>query len=281
MSTTKHPGNVDETVLKKQLAFLNKIRGMSGKELRILYRNIFIKTKYYVRATRDIPRDWIEQRLFYAYCLKNSCYPESSVERKAFEKVAKKVLLEPPPLDVPKDQLKREEIKRRVLFTKANIKKMDIADVDAYLALLGITITNQPPKVRRCVLWEFYNKKASDLVRLKSNKNSRKLARRPKSDVDNQFVLADVILHWPEMGWPEFQETFSELMPSVTRQSFYNSRSKLRQRYPHIIPQLLPGRRAPRVSPVTQSHKGRVPAKSVDMSVLDIETMEFDNGNSS
>lgn len=266
---------MNDDILKKQLSFLIKIRSMSNRDLRLFYRKSFVNSKYYVRPTLDIPRDWIEQRLFYAYCIKNSCYEENSEERKIFERVARQKLLEQPPIDVPKDQLKREEIKRRVLFTKQNIKTMDIKDVDAYLAVLGITITAQPPKVRRYVLWEFYNKRASDLIRLKSNKNSRKLARRPKSEIDNQFVLTDIILHWPQMGWPEFKETFSELMPSVSRASFYNTRSKLRKQFPNVIPELLPGRRAPVVSTITKSHNGRVQAKKVDMSVLDIETMEF------
>ncbi len=232
---------------------------------------MFQHSVYYVRPTKDIPRDWIEQRMFYAYCLKHSAYPEGSPERKLFERKAKEVLTAPPPTDIPADVIKKRELKKRVLFTKSNIRNMDIKEVDAYLAVLGITIIDQPPKVRRYVLWEFYNKRASELIHLRSNRNTRKIARRPKSEEDNHFVLVDLILRFPKMGWPEFQETFGEIMPSVSRQSFYNTRTHLRKKYGDILPKLMPGRRGPHLR---HSHKGRSPAEMPD--ILD-DTNEFRN----
>lgn len=223
---------MNEDILKQQLQYLATMRGLSDAKLRAAYRKVFEKTIWYVEVNMDTPRDWIEARMFYAYCLAKPCYPKGSHELLTFKKRAREVLLEPPPEKRPWHDRYKHDLKKRVLFTRHNIKRMPDNEVDAYLALIGITL-DATPKEKRRVLWEFYNLKAGELP--------VKIGARPKRI--NQLSLTDLIVRFPEMGWPEFQEAFKDVMPNTTKEQFYDARYRLKKRFGGVIPTLIPGRR--------------------------------------
>lgn len=252
---------MDEGKLKEQLAYLSEIRTWSDRKLRSEYIKVFEGTIYYVQPSMDIPRDWIERRMYYVYALRNSCYNDDPTAKLAFKRVAKSVLLEPPPnKDESLQRRLSRQLKKRAIFSKRNVKRLDEAEVDAYLALLGITLTDVSIGYKRKVLWEYYNAKATDLPMMVSNKRTPKLVTRPKRR--NQFDLSQLILAFPRMGWPEFLDAFGDVMPNVKRETFYNTRYKLKRRYGNVLPKLLPGRRAPKLLVKYDQHN-RVQARPV------------------
>ena len=254
------------------------MRQQPDAKLRQLYEKAFYESVYYIKWTPDIHRDYIEKRLFYAYALKHPCYPKGSDELRHFKKVAKSVFLEPPESAKKRQggrDLKRD-VKKRMLFTKRNIRKMSEKEVDAYLTMIGITLTDVGIAYKRKVLWEFFNLRTRDLPLLKSNAGKRKAAIRPKKK--NKFELTQLILAFPSMGWPEFQEAFGDVMPTVQRQTFYSCRYKIKKRYgPDALPKLLPGARKSQVRvrwDINNRIKGEAPDPETVQELKD-QVLEF------
>lgn len=251
-----------ENRLVDQLDFLHKLRGVGIQRLRDKYNRVFGKTRYYVTYTADIPREWIERRLFYAYCVKYPCYREGTKELIAFKRKAKQVFLEPPETQLTEAQQIREKSITRVLFTKRNVARMPEHEVDAYLHILGYDVEGTLPEKKQA-LWEAWNSKSADLPPVLNRWQKHKRIRRRGHNSDNAYCLVDVILKYPKMGWPEFQEVFGELMPSVTRGSFYITRTDIRKLYgPDVLPRLKAGGR--RSNMPLSSWEGRVRAEKPD-----------------
>lgn len=231
----------------EQLNYLHELRQLTPSLLRSRYIKMFEKSKYYVKYTPDIPRDWIEKRMFYAFCLKRPCYKPGSKLLIEFQRKAKQVLLELPEQKPQGAQL-RERANSRVLFTKRNIVRMPEHEVDGYLVLLGYNVEGTLPQKRQA-LWEAYNSVSGDLPPVFSKLGKAKYIRRKGVSQRNTYVLVDLILRYPKMGYIEFVEVFGELMPSVTSKSFHFMRNYCRKHYGEaLVPRLKTGPRKLNVS---------------------------------
>jgi hypothetical protein len=225
-----------------QLNYLHSLRQLTPSLLRMRYDKMFGKSKYYVKYTSDIPRDWIEQRMFYAFCMKRPCYKEGSRLLVEFRRKAREVLLQPP-TSKPQGELLRERANSRVLFTKRNVARMPEHEVDGYLVLLGYNVEGTLPQKKQA-LWEAYNAKSGDLPPVFTSLGKAKYIRRKGVSQRNTYVLVDLILRYPKMGYIEFVEVFGDLMPSVTAKSFYHMRNYCRKHYgEHLVPKLKTGPR--------------------------------------
>lgn len=236
-----------QSELVAQLNFLTELRRMYPSDLRRKYNSMFGKSKYFVPYTKDIPRDWIERRMFYAFCMKHPCYKKGSKSYIEFQREGKRVLLDPP-VPKPQEELLRERLGSRVVFNKHNIARMTEHEVDGYLALLGYDVEGTPAQKKQS-LWEAVNSRSGDLPPVLSKMGKEKRLVRKRSSADNKFVLVDLVLLYPKMGWPEFQEVFGEIMPNVTRGTFFWARWYVRKTYgTHTIPRLPKGRRRSQIA---------------------------------
>lgn len=247
-SRTAWDTNTNEEQLHKSFRYLAKIRGMAERKLRVHHEKCFRNPRWftYYIPTRNTPRDLLERRLYYRYILKYPFYKNGKAgpEYQALKKAARKVLFEAPPLQTTREERAKEELRYRVLFTRKRIWSYDERAIDGYLEVLGFSVEGDL-ETKRQALWSFYNSKDYDLPHSDELKKEKRQFRRRKRKnyEDNYYVLIDVILRFPTMGWPEFEEYFSDLMPSVTRNSFYVARCRLRREFGVPIPKLKPGRR--------------------------------------
>ena len=229
--------------LRKQFQYLAKIRGWSRGHLRQVHERIFIGTKYYVDAAR-CPRDYLEKRLLSRFQLKHPHFTDKHPKYREWRRATRNKLLEPPPAEVDEAMERKLEMRERVLFTRDRIASMDERLVDAYLQAIGLTV-DADATTKRKVLWEYYNTKSyetpvgNQLTRRKRGFRQKKI-RGPET---NEYVLQDVILRFPYMGWPEFREYLGDVMPTVTSNSFYVARCILRKRYGIELPRLNTGRK--------------------------------------
>jgi hypothetical protein len=241
--------NTDDEALRKSFLYLAKIRGLPERKLRLHHEKCFRAPKWYqyYLPTRNVPRDFLERRLYYRYIVKYPYFKQGKKgpEYKALKKAAREVLFkEPPHTKATREERAKEDMKYRVLFTRRRIWEYPERVVEGYLEVLGFHI-NGDLETKRQALWSFYNSSDPELPHSDAlRKEKRGFRKRKRANYeDNHYVLLDVILRFPEMGWPEFEEYFSDLMPSVTSNSFYCARNRLRREYGVPIPRLKPGRR--------------------------------------
>lgn len=211
---------------------------MHSRRLRIKHDVLFRGTKYFIPA-KQLDRSQIERRMFFYFAARYPCYKDPA-DTRIFRKKARDVLFEVSEVRT-KEEILAEDLKNRVLFTRKRIRQMSDKQVDAYLMVLGYNIQGSPA-MKRKALWEYYRAGNWDLPQ-NTKLTKRKIGRLRKlnSYEDNHYVLMDIILHFPTMGWREFEENFGELMPSVTQNSFYVTRHKLRKIYGFELPRLKPG----------------------------------------
>jgi len=220
---------VDLTVLKKQFAYLRKLRGMRSRTLARLHEKKFKGTKWYVEVPRWFHRSIMERRLFFYYCAKNYHYPDSHPITREFRRKAAHILSKQYIADIKPEEYSRKRLRELSLFTRANIDAMSINEVDRYLASLGLFI-HSDEEHRRKVLWEWFNEEPSKLgshLNLKGDKMVRPVRR---GSLNNQYVLKDLIVANPEMDYDAFMDTYGGKMPTVTRKSFNFSRCILRKK---------------------------------------------------
>jgi hypothetical protein len=228
--------NVDKHILLKQLRYIRKVKLMTRKDLVEQYAKLYRNSKYFVSINGRTDRGWIEDRVILMYCAKNNCFVKGSDEYIKFKKQIKETLAVP--IKVADKEFK-ERLSSRILFTRVNIAKMQEFEVEAYLSFFGYGIDGTLKEKRRA-LWEIYNKQSSDLPYVLSSRTQKEvLVRRHGKSSANVFVLSDILLRHRDMGWPEFKEAYGDLMPSVTRNSFYVARARMRKRFgEHIMPRL-------------------------------------------
>ena len=255
--------------LQKQFQFLGKLRKLSVPKLRAYHDKVFVDTPFYVILPSDIHKDVIIQRLFYYYSAKICpCYDRGTPELQKFRRIAAEKLSNN---FIQKNRdpalLNKRTVGLRAVFTRQHIARMNTEEVAGYLAAIGYHLDDSVtlPERRMC-LWEWANGRASNLPRIEG-KNVRR-GYKTGLAVNNKYILVDLIRMYPDMGWPEFEETFSDLMPHVTKSSFYNGRWRARQL--GGIPKLLSGRRKPRNNSKEFDDSEYVEAKSVKFSDLDV-----------
>lgn len=214
-------------LLAQQFRFLHKIKRMKESKLRKLHDSTFIGTKYSVKVPKWMHRVVVERRLFYYYCLRHYHYPQDHPIAVEFRKQARIVLS----LDYLQGVNNVEQAKQRVremdFFTTTNIRAMPIVDVDRHLAGLSLYVEG-PEKVRRKVLWEWFNVPATDLIR-HLDSQGKEVAPRRTGPLNNKYKLRDLILKNPRIGWRDFLDAFGKQMPTVTLKSFHNCRWLLRK----------------------------------------------------
>lgn len=218
--------------LNLQFAYLSKIRNISLAKLRKLHLEVFKVGTIYYTDPYKLDRDLIIKRLFYYFCLYNTHLNEKQFP--IFRKKAIQVLSAVPNTDVLKEQAKIEELKNTGYFTEEKIMNtIPINEIDGYLSILGLFI-DAKEGIRRKLFKDFiFDPNAVEIRNLGS-----------KSWIKNRFLLIDIIAANPTMTYGEFRKKYADNMPTVTRRSFNNTRSKLKKEG-IISTKLRPGRQSP------------------------------------
>jgi len=221
----KIPINPYEAAVEHQISYLRKLKSMKLSKLAKLHKETFENSKFKVDIPKWMHRSILEKRLFYYYCVEHYHYPWDSEPARAFRKQAKYFLSKEYVQDVDPQKIAKQRLKELRNFTVSNIKAMPIVEVDRHLAALALYI-EAPEKVRRKVLWEWFNQPASDLVQHFNDKGKMVSA---SGILNNKFVLRRLILENPSLNYADFVAVFGNDMPTVTRASYNNARCLLKR----------------------------------------------------
>ncbi len=201
--------------LRKQFRFLGYLQRLSHRRLVELHDKTFRGTKWFLQIPRMAHKEFVIKRLWIFYCVTHYHYPEGKT-REAFRKRARAVLSKSysPASDSIEEMAKTQAMDHRQ-FSQSNIKVMHINEVDRHLAIAGIYVEIEEWQRKR-LLWEYYNRPSKTM---RQHRHER---------VNNRYYLTDIVLAHPTMTYTQFLAEFGNRMPSVTRSSFNNARSKLR-----------------------------------------------------
>ena len=233
---------MDHDKLIAQFNYLSMLKGLREGKLRKMHREVFRYTKWWIKIPKWIHRSLFERRLFYWFCAKNYHYPKEHPFTREFRRKASHILSREYAKNTDPEEDARQRLRDLANFSKANIKALEIAEVDRYLASLGLFIEADEP-VRRKVLWEWFNRPASELVKHQNRKGKFVRAIR-RGTANNGFYLRDLILQHPTIDFEEFRDRFGDKMPTVTRNSYNVARCLLRKAG-YQIPKLHSGTRNP------------------------------------
>ena len=164
--------------------------------------------------------------------MKNYHYPVQSGPRIQFFAYARAILKKeyhPIPEKEVEERDRKEQYKQTELFTKDNINSMSHNQIDRYLNEFGWYI-DKPYRMKRKVLWELHRLPWQKLPKTLDSAgkviSSRELN---KVRMSNRYTLVDLILANPMMCYPEFCQTYGDLMPTVSRNSYKVARSNLKK----------------------------------------------------
>lgn len=217
---------MNKKVLEEQLLHYRKLKMMPPSRLKATYNREFKGTPFFITLTKDVDIRWVAKKLFFLYCYKRPHLTKGTKEYNAYIEHLEQKLAEPIKFDTRERKL-RIKAGHAVVFTKPNIMQMPELEIDGYLILMGLRVKGTLAQKRQ-VLWEAYQNPTTDLPKIVTDDGESKHIIR-KTKFANRFVLRDVILAHPDMGWPEFEKSrYRDLMPNVTRASFHNARSKIR-----------------------------------------------------
>lgn len=215
-----------EAAIEHQFSYLRMLKRLKEAKLRGLHDSTFRHSKRFnVVVPKWMHRSVLEKRLFYYYCVEHYHYPWESTPSKEFRKKASYYLSKEFVSTSDPQKIARQRLKEERNFTVTNIKAMPIVEVDRHLAALGLYIEG-PERTRRKVLWEWFNEPASDLIQHFNHKGKMVSA---SGILNNKFCLRKLILENPTLDWHSFLRIFGNDMPTVTRASFNNARSKLKK----------------------------------------------------
>lgn len=223
---TEHP-EMNVEAFHRQMDMLRKFKRMNIRKLRKLHQAKFEGTRWYVKPRGWMSRYVLARRLFYLFCLKNYHFPKDSEVYRFFKLKAEKYLDPNNLQERRQEETTRKNLKDHHRFSKPAIKAMNENEVDRYLVALNIHI-RAPLGQRKKALWEMFNAPQQDIIDTNSHSGIPKRRKR-KSRIQNQHVLADLIVNNPGMNFDAFRGTYGKIMPTVTRGSFNNARSRLRK----------------------------------------------------
>lgn len=229
---------MDNEKLTQSFNYLRQIKNLRIAKLRRMHREVFRYTKWWIKIPKWVHRSLLERRLFYYFCARNYHYPKEHPFTKEFQRKAAHILSKEYAKTTDAEEDAKQRIKDLTYFTEANISTLSIVEVDRYLASLGLFI-EADEEDRRKVLWEWFNKPSSELVKHQNKKGQFVRAVR-KGEKNNRFYLRDLILQHPTLDYQTFREQFGETMPTVTRTSYSVARCLLRKAG-YNIPKLRPG----------------------------------------
>ena len=211
---------MDSSRLTAQFNYLRKLKRLPVKKLRQLHQSKFKGTRYWVEIPRWVHRSVLENRLWYLYAIRNYHYPKGHALTTSFRKKAKAMLLVKVVPDM-KEDMTQAQLSNEMLFTEESIDSMSDEDVDRYLISIGLYIDAEALEKKQA-LYEWHKSEYADLP--DAAKKTTKRAR-----FNNQHVLRKLVVENPAMTWYEFKDKFGDSMPTVTKNSFLNTRSKLRK----------------------------------------------------
>ena len=218
---------MDIEQFKEQMRVLRRLKRRSLRDLRKMHDKRFSGTEWYIKLPGWASKDTLVRRLWYLYCYGHYHYPEGHEITAHFRKKAAK-FLDPANLA---EHHQEDETQRRLgeleRFSRRNILSMDVNTIDRFLAGLNMHL-EAPPAIRRKVLWEYFNLPQTRMIQT-NNAKGNKVRRYRRGRINNKYVMRDLILANPGMGYDAFAATYGEVMPTVTRASFNTARCLLRK----------------------------------------------------
>lgn len=223
---------MNQDKLNAQFEYLNKLRGLHVVKLRLLHDNTFTGTKWAVHIPKWMHRKAMEQRLWYFWSAQNYHLKKDDPRFLAFRTKACRVL-DQKYVDsfATKERIAEQQLLEHERFTWEAIANMPLERVDRYLAALDVHVDALEKERRRC-LWEYFHLPASKLpIKRKRYRNTAAT----KS-------LAGLIRLHPDMDFEAFRDRFGDLLPTVTRRGFADSRYAQRLKG-FVLPKMKPGRK--------------------------------------
>lgn len=217
------------------MSFLRKLQGMKLRKLIELHNQKFFGSRWSL-TLKVVPgvRAVAIRRLFFLFCASNYHYPKDSVEYKAFINRAHKYLTDTIPGELPIEDQNLQRLQDAGYFSKDNIERLPINEIDGYLVTIGIW-ADVDEKDRRQMLYEYMFGPEIDGIHIFQGR-----AKPHRSRIQNKYCLTDIVLQFPAMTYNEFRRRFGNEMPTVTRGSFNKTRTKLRKAG-YSMPRLRPG----------------------------------------